>query len=305
MSQREKPNYLPSIMREAAQSLDRNRLMTIAAAISIVAALIILGVFILISTNIQRATKNVESNLEIKVFLKDDTTAEQKETIYQALIGDPNVDSVRFETKAEALDNFSSQLQDYTDLLDSYTGDNNPLPESYILTVKNGDDIQSVVSLANSYQDQGVEYVKYGENYVNSLLRFNHFINIVSVVILVIMSVIALFLIYNTIRLTVVNRSREIQIMKYVGATDLYIQAPFVLEGIFLGVISAAIAVLFIRLAYLYILGQVNGLVMLSISDTFIAPNEIFAQLSAVFFGYGILVGTIGSIIATRKFLDV
>lgn len=292
-------------MREAAQSLDRNRLMTIAAAISIVAALIILGVFILISTNIQRATKNVESNLEIKVFLKDDTTAEQKETIYQALIGDPNVDSVRFETKAEALDNFSSQLQDYTDLLDSYTGDNNPLPESYILTVKNGDDIQSVVSLANSYQDQGVEYVKYGENYVNSLLRFNHFINIVSVVILVIMSVIALFLIYNTIRLTVVNRSREIQIMKYVGATDLYIQAPFVLEGIFLGVISAAIAVLFIRLVYLYILGQVNGLVMLSISDTFIAPNEIFAQLSAVFFGYGILVGTIGSIIATRKFLDV
>lgn len=305
MSQREKPNYLPSIMREAAQSLDRNRLMTIAAAISIVAALIILGVFILISTNIQRATKNVESNLEIKVFLKDDTTAEQKETIYQALIGDPNVDSIRFETKAEALDNFSSQLQDYTDLLDSYTGDNNPLPESYILTVKNGDDIQSVVSLANSYQDQGVEYVKYGENYVNSLLRFNHFINIVSVVILVIMSVIALFLIYNTIRLTVVNRSREIQIMKYVGATDLYIQAPFVLEGIFLGVISAAIAVLFIRLVYLYILGQVNGLVMLSISDTFIAPNEIFAQLSAVFFGYGILVGTIGSIIATRKFLDV
>lgn len=305
MSQREKPNYLPSIMREAAQSLERNRLMTIAAAISIVAALIILGVFILISTNIQRATSNVESNLEIKVFLKDDTTAEQKETIYQALIADPNVDSIRFETKAEALDNFSSQLQDYTDLLDSYTGDNNPLPESYILTVKSGDDIQSVVSLANSYQDQGVEYVKYGENYVNSLLRFNHFINIVSVVILVIMSVIALFLIYNTIRLTVVNRSREIQIMKYVGATDMYIQAPFVLEGIFLGVISAAIAVLFIRLAYLYILGQVNGLVMLSISDTFIAPNEIFAQLSAVFFGYGILVGTIGSIIATRKFLDV
>lgn len=292
-------------MREAAQSLERNRLMTIAAAISIVAALIILGVFILISTNIQRATSNVESNLEIKVFLKDDTTAEQKETIYQALIADPNVDSIRFETKAEALDNFSSQLQDYTDLLDSYTGDNNPLPESYILTVKSGDDIQSVVSLANSYQDQGVEYVKYGENYVNSLLRFNHFINIVSVVILVIMSVIALFLIYNTIRLTVVNRSREIQIMKYVGATDMYIQAPFVLEGIFLGVISAAIAVLFIRLAYLYILGQVNGLVMLSISDTFIAPNEIFAQLSAVFFGYGILVGTIGSIIATRKFLDV
>lgn len=305
MSQREKPNYLPSIIREAVQSLERNRLMTIAAGISIVAALIILGVFILISANIQNATRNVETNLEIKVFLRDDTTAEQKEAIYQALIADPNVGSIRFETKAEALDNFSSQLQDYTDLLDSYTGDNNPLPESYILTVKSGDEIQSVVSLANSFQDQGVEYVKYGENYVNSLLRFNHFINIVSVVILVIMSIIALFLIYNTIRLTVVNRSREIQIMKYVGATDMYIQAPFVLEGIILGVLSAAIAVFFIRLVYLYILGQVNGLVMLSVSDTFISPNRIFAQLSGVFFGYGILVGTIGSIIATRKFLDV
>lgn len=80
---------------------------------------------------------------------------------------------------------------------------------------------------------------------------------------LIIMSVIALFLIYNTICLTVVNRQREIQIMKYVGATDRYIQAPFVLEGILLGTISAVVAVLFIRLAYLYILGMVTGSVLI------------------------------------------
>ncbi|MGI6108931.1 MAG: permease-like cell division protein FtsX [Eubacteriaceae bacterium] len=305
MPSREKPTYAPSIFREAFQSLTRNALMTTAAAVSIVAALIILGVFILFSSNIQQMTANVESNLEIKVFLKDGTTDAQKETIYETLKSDPNTDSIRFETKAEALDNFSSQLQDYTDLLGSYSSSDNPLPESYIVTAKNGEDIQSIVTAANSLKDNGVEYVKYGENYINSLLRFNHFINVVSIVMLVIMSVIALFLIYNTIRLTVVNRSREIQIMKYVGATDRYIQAPFVLEGILLGTISAAAAVLFIRLAYLYVLGMVNGSVMLNVSNSLISPNMVFGQLSLIFILYGIVIGAVGAVIATRKFLDV
>ena len=257
--------------------------MTTAAAVSIVAALIILGVFILFSTNVQQLTSSVESNLEIKVFLKEGTTEEQKATIYEALKSDPNTESVRFESKAEALDNFSTQLQDYTDILGSYSDSDNPLPESYIVTAKNGDEIQSIVTAANNLQDEGVEYVKYGENYVNSLLRFNNFINIISVAMLIIMSVIALFLIYNTIRLTVVNRQREIQIMKYVGATDRYIQAPFVLEGILLGTISAVVAVLFIRLAYLYILGMVTGSVLMSIANSLISPNLVFGQLSLVF----------------------
>ena len=122
---------------------------------------------------------------------------------------------------------------------------------------------------------------------------------------LIIMSVIALFLIYNTIRLTVVNRQREIQIMKYVGATDRYIQAPFVLEGILLGTISAVVAVLFIRLAYLYILGMVTGSVLMSIANSLISPNLVFGQLSLVFLLYGIVIGAVGAVIATRKFLDV
>lgn len=305
MSSHEKPTYAPSILREAYQSLTRNALMTTAAAVSIVAALIILGVFILFSTNVQQLTSSVESNLEIKVFLKEGTTEEQKATIYEALKSDPNTESVRFESKAEALDNFSTQLQDYTDILGSYSDSDNPLPESYIVTAKNGDEIQSIVTAANNLQDEGVEYVKYGENYVNSLLRFNNFINIISVAMLIIMSVIALFLIYNTIRLTVVNRQREIQIMKYVGATDRYIQAPFVLEGILLGTISAVVAVLFIRLAYLYILGMVTGSVLMSIANSLISPNLVFGQLSLVFLLYGIVIGAVGAVIVTRKFLDV
>ncbi len=305
MSSHEKPNYLPSIFREAFQSFDRNRLMTVAAAVSIVAALIILGIFVLLSNNIQLATQNAESNLEIKVFLKEDVTQEQKDQIYQKLSADSNISTIRYESKAEALDNFSNQIQDYSQLMGAYTGDNNPLPESYVLTVNSGDNIQDVVSLANSLQDNGVEYVKYGENYVNSLLRFNKFINIISITILVVMSVIALFLIYNTIRLTVVNRSREIQIMKYVGATNFYIQAPFILQGVLLGCISALIAVLFIRGAYLYALGMVNGSVLLSVSENFVSPNTVFVELAAIFLVYGLVVGAVGSYIATRRFLDV
>lgn len=304
MRSRERSSYFSSIIRESFQSITRNSLMSTAAAVSIIAAMLILGVFLIFSANIAKMTQTVENNLEIKVFLKEGVSEAQKEVLYQALLADPNVEDVRYESKREALDNFSNSLKDYTGLLDSYTDENNPMPESYIVKATSGDKLAEIKEAAAAHTDS-VEYVKYEENFITSLMKFNNFINFFSISLMIVMSVIALFLIYNTIRLTVVNRRREIEIMKYIGATDSFIQTPFVLEGTFLGVISAVFALLLIRVVYYYLLGIVNGSVMTTLQSSFVSPGFLMWIIFGCFMVYGIIVGAAGAVIATRKYLNV
>ena len=308
-----------TILRDTAQSMQRNSLMSIAAVFSIIAALIILGIFLVLTINIRQATANVESQLEMKIFLKVDYTEEQRAGLERDLKANPLISEVRFETKDEALENFSSSLDDYTGLLSDFSSENNPMPASFIIQVKDSESMDDVKAFALTYQDKGVEYVKYGEEYINALLNFNHFANTMSIVVLIVLSVISLFLIYNTIKLTVFarrkeigiikltvfNRAREISIMKYVGATDAYIRTPFVLEGTFLGLIAAVVAVMIVRLAYYYILGMLGGSVLLPMTSALATPDQVMGQLIFFFTVYGVVIGAVGSVFAIRKFLDV
>ncbi|ALU13829.1 permease-like cell division protein FtsX [Eubacterium sp.] len=294
-----------TILRDTAQSMQRNSLMSIAAVFSIIAALIILGIFLVLTINIRQATANVESQLEMKIFLKVDYTEEQRAGLERDLKANPLISEVRFETKDEALENFSSSLEDYTGLLSDFSSENNPMPASFIVQVKDSESMDDVKAFALTYQDKGVEYVKYGEEYINALLNFNHFANTMSIVVLIVLSVISLFLIYNTIKLTVFARRKEIGIMKYVGATDAYIRTPFVLEGTFLGLIAAVVAVMIVRLAYYYILGMLGGSVLLPMASALATPDQVMGQLIFFFTVYGVVIGAVGSVFAIRKFLDV
>ena len=166
-----------TILRDTAQSMQRNSLMSIAAVFSIIAALIILGIFLVLTINIRQATANVESQLEMKIFLKVDYTEEQRASLERDLKANPLISEVRFETKDEALENFSSSLDDYTGLLSDFSSENNPMPASFIIQVKDSESMDDVKAFALTYQDKGVEYVKYGEEYINALLNFNHFAN--------------------------------------------------------------------------------------------------------------------------------
>lgn len=293
------------ILRDTVQSIQRNSLMSIAAVFSIIAALVILGIFLVLTINIHQATANVESDLEMKIFLQADYTDEQKASLEQAFKANDMIASVDFETKDQALQNFSSSLQDYSGLLSNFNAQNNPMPASFIVRVKDSDSMEDVKVFAMGYSDKGVEYVKYGEEYVKALLNFNHFANTLSIIVLIVLSVISFFLIYNTIKLTVFARRREIGIMKYVGATDAYIRMPFVLEGTFLGFIAAIIAVLVVRLAYYYILGALGGSVLLPLTASLATPDQVMGQLIFFFTIYGVVIGAAGSVFAIRKFLDV
>ena len=141
--------------------------------------------------------------------------------------------------------------------------------------------------------------------YVEALVSFNKFTNTLSIVVLVVLSMISIFIIYNTIKLTVFARRREIGIMKYVGATNAYIRAPFILEGTLLGLIGAIVAFLIIRITYYYVLGLVGGNLFLPVDASLASPEAVMGQLIFFFLLYGGFIGAIGSVFAIRKFLDV
>lgn len=294
-----------SIIRDAIQSIKRNSLMSIAAVFSIMAALIILGIFLLLTINVSQATENIESNQQMQIFLSQDCTDEQRTAIESALQNNELVAKIDFESSDQALQNFSEELGQDSTLLDSFNETNNPMPASFLVEVKNPEDMESLKAFALQFEGQGVEYVKYGEDYFNALLSFNSFANTLSLIVFIVLSVISLFLIYNTIKLTVFARRKEIGIMKYVGATNAYIRAPFILEGMFLGIVAAVVALLSIRLCYYYILGILNGNVLMPMTTILATPDQVMGRLIFFFLLYGVVIGAVGSVFAIRKFLDV
>lgn len=282
--------------------------MSFASIIAITAALIILGIFLVLTLNVHQMTEHVEEDLQVQVYFTADHTKDQQTALVNYLKANNEVSSIKYESKATALKKFSSSLGSSSGLMDTFNSKNNPMPDSISIRAKNADDLEQIKKSIDSYNNNGnvgIEYVKYGRDYIKALTNFSRFVNTLSIVVVVVLSVISYFLIYNTIRLTVFARRKEIGIMKYVGATDGYIRAPFLLEGAFLGIIAALAATLAIRTGYYYILGFLSGNALIPISVHLASPGVIIGQIVVFFLIYGILIGTIGSRVAIRKFLDV
>lgn len=300
--------FLPmmkSVFRDTAKSIERNNLMSMASILSVMAALIILGVFILFTVNVTHITENIESSMEMKVFLQNGYTEKQRDTIEQALMDNDMVTGVSFESEDEALNKFSDSLEEYSGMLKGYDENNNPLAASFIVKIDDPSHFTEVKSFAESLTDDGVDYVKYGEEFLNVMIEISDFSRTLSAIVMIILTIISLFVIYNTIKLTCFSKRREINVMKYVGATNWYIRMPFILEGVFLGCIGAIVAILLLRVGYLYALAYVQNSVFIPMDGDLIAPNQIIGPVFLFSLIYGIVVGAFGSLFSIRKFLKV
>lgn len=289
-------------VRDTARSIKRNTLMSIASVVSVIAALVILGIFLVIALNIQHMTNDMESQLELKVFVEKDATEEQKDQLEELLKADSRITEIRFESKDEALQKMSENLEQYQGILQGLEGDN-PLPESFILRVSDAAEIKEVSDSVSELD--GVDYINYGEGYVDALMKFNDFTNMLSLAVLLILTGISVFIIYNTIKLTVFSRRKEISIMKYVGATNWYIRVPFIIEGGVLGLTGAVLAILVVRNIYYYLLGAVSGQSALIMGVSFAPPETVLPSITLYFMIYGLIVGAAGSLFSITKFLDV
>lgn len=285
---------------DALKSLKRNKSITFASIATVTATLFIVGVFLLVLLNINQGIKGVESKVEIKVFLKEKITIAEKDEIEDAIKSTDGVTEVKYETKSQALENFKDQLgEDNKGILDGLEK-TNPMPDSYIVKVSKPEDVTGLVD--NLKDMDGIEEIQDGREIIDKLMKMTKSLKVAAVIIFIILASVSIFLIGNTIKITLYSRRREIGIMKYIGATDWFIRWPFVLEGMIIGVIGSFISIILLYYAYKF---SYNWASESFIFMQLVNPTYVWTTLLWEFIVAGILIGIIGSITSIRKFLIV
>ena len=207
---------------------------------------------------------------------------------------------MEYRSKADAIKVMKKRWGDNGYLLDSLT--DNPLPNSYLIYVKDKGVADKLSKTATSIK--GVEDVKYYQDTVEKLQRITNFIQTASIITMLFLIIVSVVIVANTIKLTVFNRSKEISIMKYLGATDWFVRGPFLIEGIILGFISAAISTILMYVIYSRLIGVVGPDIMRMLSVPVVPTGYLIPNVMLIFIALGVGVGTCGSIISIRRFLD-
>ena len=179
----------------------------------------------------------------------------------------------------------------------------NPLPNSYIIQLEDIEYADAVVE--NIKGMKGIEEVKYYRDIIEKLLSTANYIRITGVIIIVILMAVSVFIISNTIKITVTARKREVNIMKYVGATNGYIRGPFIIEGILLGLIGALLSILIVNYGYDYLFKVINEKLYVLFTVYLVAPHALLKDISIMFIAIGVGIGTLGSLVSLKRFLNV
>lgn len=281
----------------------RNRSMGVASVASISAVLVILGLVLILILSINNFVTDTTAKFdEIQIFLYDDIDDDEMIDIEETVMDNEGVISIIYESRDQALANMKESWKEEAYLLEGLE-DNNPLPDSYVVKIEA---IEYADDVVNSIKGlDGVEKVQYDKEVIDKLLLVAEYIKMGGMVIIAILVFISIFIISNTIKITVTSRSREINIMKYVGATNNYIRGPFVIEGVLFGLLGALISLAIVYFGYDYFFNVVNEQFYSLFSVFLVAPQMIFMDIAVIFSAIGIGIGALGSIVSMKRFLNV
>ena len=286
-------------IKETYKSIRRNGFMSFASISTVAVSLLVLGMFLLIFLNTNHLAQYLESQVQVSVYMQDSATAEDLKNVEGKLKQLPGVVKVTPINKEQALARFQERLGDQKQLLDSL-GKDNPFPNSFEVQVDAPERIKTITPSID--QLPKVETAKFGQEVVEHLFSLTRILRIGGIILVIFLAMATLFIISNTIRLTVFARRKEVIIMKYVGATDWFIRWPFLLEGMTLGFFGAVIASLCLNSIYAGILERIHAtLAFLPLLPT--SPLLWYVTLFLLAAGTGI--GALGSYISLRKFLRV
>lgn len=286
-------------IKEVYTSFKRNIWMTLASIFTVVLSLFILGFFSIVILNLNKMADTLESQVQISVYLKDDLSQEEIDETKETLSKIEGLQDIKFTTREEAMENFKERLGDQQFLLDALD-DTNPLPDSFSLTVTSPQQVKTIADTAAALDS--VESASYSQDIINHLFNLTHLIRLIGVALIILLTGAAIFIISNTIRLTVFARRKEIAIMKYVGATDWFIRWPFLLEGICLGFIGGGLATIFLYIVY----NQVTQEIYEAMAFFPLIPQHPFIDyISLAILVAGIIIGALGSTISLKRFLKV
>lgn len=288
-------------IKQGFTQIFRNKGMSLASMFSIIAMLFILGIFFAIMVNLNLFTEVVKQDYDqVEVYLEETVTEDQAKEIMTTIETHGGVDSVEYRSQEEALLIMKERWGESGYLLDSLG--ENPLPASILIGVASIEDATSVSEYASSIE--GVEDIQYYKETVEKLTAVTKWLQIGALVVMAFLIVVCVVVVSNTIKLTVFARSREIKIMKYVGATNWFIRGPFMMEGIALGIISAVVSTGLMTLLYSNVLKLIGNQIIAIVSTPLISASYMAVNMLIIFLVLGISVGAWGSIVSMRKFLD-
>lgn len=288
-------------LREGIKNIFRNGWMTVASVGAVTTTLILVGVFLALMLNLNQMAESVEDDIQIKVLIDLTANEDQIKQLGKQIEQIDEVATVRFSSKDEELQNLIESMGEEGETWEMFEQDN-PLNHAYVVKAENPID---TIDIAKEIKDfDTVQEVNYGKDVVQKLFQFNEYARNIGLVLIAGLVFTAIFLISNTIKLTIMARSREIGIMKLVGATNGFIRWPFFIEGMFLGILGAIIPIALILTGYYYIDKNLADRITFSFVD--LLPFNPFAwQLSLIILVIGALIGIWGSVMSVRKFLKV
>ncbi|MBO6245717.1 MAG: permease-like cell division protein FtsX [Anaerovibrio sp.] len=292
-------NTVEYFVREVIHSLRRNNWMSVASIGTVAVSLFIFGMFLMLVMNMNKMVDAMESQVQIKVYLEDDFSRDDARDLEVDLKKMQGVEKVTFVPKEEAMEKFKERLGDQKTLLDALD-ETNPLPDSFEVMVLQPEMVKTAAE--NIEKFEGVNSAKYGQDVMEHLFDITRLIRIFGFALMMVLALATLFIISNTIRLTVFARRKEIAIMKYVGATDWFIRWPFVLEGIVMGFLGSLIASVVLRLTYSGITAKIYD----TLAFFPLIPEEPFLNyVTMIVVIGGMIMGAIGSTVSIKRFLKV
>ncbi len=295
-----------NITKQGFEGMWRNRSMGLASVGSITAVLIILGMVLIMVLSINNMVLKTSDKFdEMQVLLDDGLDEEAIEKVKTDIEAIESVDKVSFYCKDEALEEMKKDFEEKSGkgyLLEGL--EKNPLQDSYIVKLGDIKDADEVVMKIRDIE--GVEDVDYSRDVIDKLVLFTNYLQVGGLGIIVVLILISIFIISNTIKVTVSARKREINIMKYVGATNGYIRGPFIIEGVLFGLIGALISIFVINYGYKGIFKFLSSESIYSLVSTYlISPKELISDISVIFISIGMGIGALGSLVSLKRFLNV
>jgi len=292
-----RPRTIAYFFKQAGKSLFRHGWMGAASILTTAIALLILGIFVLAMMNANLISGHIESNLEIIVWIEADASYETIETIGVYLQSLPQVTHVRHVPKEEGLDMLDMTVGGEQDLRLTLGGEN-PLPDFYVVRVDNPELVRTTAQRIAT--NANVESVVYGQDYLDYVLSILYWIRVIGIGMTSLLAAAAVFLIGNTVRLTVYARSDEIKIMKCIGATNWFVRWPFLIEGMFLGAIGAGIAAASVYFGYTVLVGNIAPAVSFI---PLIQDSELLLRIAGALVIIGTLLGGIASYLSLGRYL--
>ena len=288
-------------VRESFKSIGRNGWMTFASVSAVTVTLSLVGVFVVIMMNLNNFASGIENNVEVRVHIGRTATEEQRNELEGKLKALEEVDTITFSPKEDELNKLIENMGEQGSAFELFEQDN-PLNDVFVIKTHRPEEVVNVAEKAEKMNS--VEIVKYGQGFVEKMFNIVDASRNVGIILIIALLFTAMFLISNTIKITIFARRREIEIMRLVGATNGFIRWPFFLEGLWLGILGSVVPIGLIAIGYKFLYENFSKTLTIDYMEL-LPYNPFIFQVSLLILLFGAIIGVWGSLMSVRKFLKI